>query len=89
MTKPLVYFLLTLPCDSQFNICLSRLASGHLKSPTYPAGNRMFSICPECQLEQASSQHFLDCHELDWEDIHDSPLLVSDFVKVKGFTNLV
>ncbi|GFV67905.1 hypothetical protein TNCV_926711 [Trichonephila clavipes] len=42
-----------------------------------------------CPPEQASPQHILDCLELDWEDVHGSPLLVSDFVKVKSFTNLV
>ncbi|GFY10589.1 hypothetical protein TNCV_2194101 [Trichonephila clavipes] len=25
---------------------------------------------------------------LDWEDVYDSPLLVSVFIKVNGFTNL-
>ncbi|GFW99799.1 hypothetical protein TNCV_3420281 [Trichonephila clavipes] len=51
--------------------------------------NKRFSICPECQLEQASPQHILDCIELNWEDIHDSPLLVSDFVKIKHLTDQV
>ncbi|GFY42184.1 hypothetical protein TNIN_464091 [Trichonephila inaurata madagascariensis] len=37
----------------------------------------------------ALPQHMLDCLELYWEDIHDSLLLVSDFVKVKGFAYIV
>ncbi|GFY66738.1 hypothetical protein TNIN_155091 [Trichonephila inaurata madagascariensis] len=38
----------------QSNICLSGLASGHLKSLTLSGGNKRFPICPEWQLEQAS-----------------------------------
>ncbi|GFY58569.1 hypothetical protein TNIN_123611 [Trichonephila inaurata madagascariensis] len=49
----------------------------------------MFAIGPKYQLEQASHQHILDCLELNREDIHDSPPLVSDFIKVKDFTDLV
>ncbi|GFT60479.1 hypothetical protein TNCV_1965921 [Trichonephila clavipes] len=41
------------------------------------------------RMEQASPQCILDCLELDWEDIRDSPLLVSDLVKVIDFTDLV
>ncbi|GFV57272.1 DUF4817 domain-containing protein [Trichonephila clavipes] len=55
----------------------------------FKIGNRRLPICPECQLEKASLQHILDSLELDREDAHESPPLVSDFIKVKGFTNLV
>ncbi|GFX14463.1 hypothetical protein TNCV_1616461 [Trichonephila clavipes] len=37
-------------------------------------------------LRQVLPQHILDCLELDWKDIHDNPLLVSDFVKAQDFT---
>ncbi|GFY03673.1 hypothetical protein TNCV_3092991 [Trichonephila clavipes] len=36
----------------------------------------MLPICPQYQLEQASPRYILDCFELDWEDIHNSSLLV-------------
>ncbi|GFU97401.1 RNase H domain-containing protein [Trichonephila clavipes] len=79
---------LSLPCDRQFNTCLSRLASGHFKSLSFSEGNKRYPICPKCQLEQASPQHVLDCLGLDWEDILHNPLLVSDFIRVNGFIYL-
>ncbi|GFY33291.1 hypothetical protein TNCV_1241411 [Trichonephila clavipes] len=40
------------------------------------------------KLEQALPQHLLECLGLDWEDIHNNPLLESDLLKVNGFTDL-
>ncbi|GFX04271.1 hypothetical protein TNCV_3974201 [Trichonephila clavipes] len=57
-----------------------------LKSLTFSGDNKRFLISPKFQLEQASPQLILDCLGLDWEDIRCSPLLVSDFIKVNGFT---
>ncbi|GFY38205.1 hypothetical protein TNIN_9861 [Trichonephila inaurata madagascariensis] len=72
--------------DSLTFVCTD-FAIGHLKRLTFPAGNKRFTICPEFQLEQASPHHNLNCIELDWDDIHDSPLLVSDSVNCRHFTN--
>ncbi|GFX68564.1 uncharacterized protein TNCV_1799771 [Trichonephila clavipes] len=77
---------LYLPCDRQSKTCLSQLPSGPVKSFTFSRGNKRF---PNCQLEQPSLQHILDCLGLVWEDFHDSPLLVPDFIKVNGFTDIV
>ncbi|GFU86778.1 hypothetical protein TNCV_477651 [Trichonephila clavipes] len=63
-------------CNRQSNICLFQLTSKYLKGLTFSGGNKRFLICPEFPLEPASPQHILDCLELDWEDIQDSPLLV-------------
>ncbi|XP_054713017.1 uncharacterized protein LOC129222530 [Uloborus diversus] len=80
---------LALPCERQTNTLLSRLASGHLKSLTFSGSAKRFPICPKCQQDQASPQHILSCLGLDWNDIFDSPLLVSDFIRVNGFIDLV
>ncbi|GFT27170.1 hypothetical protein TNCV_40251 [Trichonephila clavipes] len=60
-----------------------------LKKFHFSGGNKWFLICPEYQLEQASPQHNLGCLGLNWDDIHDSPLLVTDFIKVRGFPDLI
>ncbi|XP_071044562.1 uncharacterized protein [Parasteatoda tepidariorum] len=80
---------LSLPGDRQTNTCLSRLASGHLKSLTFSANQKIFPLCPKCQQNQASPEHILNCLGLDWNDIHSSPILVSDFLNVNGFIDLV
>ncbi|XP_071034143.1 uncharacterized protein [Parasteatoda tepidariorum] len=80
---------LSLPGDRQTNTCLSRLASGHLKCLTFSANQKVFPLCPKCQQNQASPEHILNCLGLDWNDIHSSPILVSDFLNVNGFIDLV
>ncbi|GFW02078.1 hypothetical protein TNCV_4854181 [Trichonephila clavipes] len=41
------------------------------------------------QTEQASPQNILECLGLDKDNIHGSALLVSDFIKANGFTDLI
>lgn len=79
---------LTFPCDRKTNTCLSRLASGHLKCLTFPQGIKSFPTSPKCHQHQASAEHILSCLGL-WEEIYTSPLLVSDFLFVSGFMDLV
>ncbi|GFU41638.1 uncharacterized protein TNCV_2793211 [Trichonephila clavipes] len=65
-------------------ICLRAIKKSHFSLEA------IFPICPKFQLEQASQQHILNCPGLDWEDVHDCPLLlVSDFIKVNVFNDLV
>ncbi|GFW80128.1 hypothetical protein TNCV_460362 [Trichonephila clavipes] len=59
-----------LPCDRQSNTCLTRLASGHLINLTFSGGNKRFHIRLECQPEQASPQHILDCLTVEWSMGH-------------------
>lgn len=80
---------LTLPCDRKTNTCLSRLASGHLKCLTFSQGIKSFPTCPKCHQHQASAEHILSCLGLLLEEIYTSPLLVSDFLFVSGFMDLV
>ncbi|GFY52020.1 hypothetical protein TNIN_98671 [Trichonephila inaurata madagascariensis] len=58
----------------------SRLASEHLKPPFF---RQQGPYLPRVPAEQASPQHILDCLELDWEEMDDSPLLYRTSLKSK------
>ncbi|GFW98209.1 RNase H domain-containing protein [Trichonephila clavipes] len=80
---------LDLNCDRASKTAISRLASGHMKSLSFFEGRKTFKFCSKCKVQQASSEHILDCLGLSREDLHDSPLLVIDFLRVNNLMDLV
>ncbi|GFW51700.1 uncharacterized protein TNCV_1186321 [Trichonephila clavipes] len=68
---------------------VSRLLSEHLKGMAFEFGRKGFQTCSKCHLFPASPEHNLDCLGLALEDIHASPLLVLDFVRVNGLMDLI
>ncbi|GFU51392.1 putative RNA-directed DNA polymerase from transposon BS [Trichonephila clavipes] len=67
----------------------SRLLSGHLKCMTFEPVRKVLQTCPKCRLLPAFPEHILDCLGFALEDVHASPLLVLDFVRVSGLVDLI
>nr|XP_042897785.1 zinc finger protein 600-like [Parasteatoda tepidariorum] len=72
--------------DRASQTAISRLASGHTNSLSYFKGRKTYAVCSKCEAQQASAEHILDCLGLSKEDLYASPLLVIDFLRIKGST---
>lgn len=69
--------------------CISRFASGHLRSLSYDQGLKVFKTCTKCRAAQASPEHILNCLDFTLDKVFSEPLLFLDFLEVHGLVDLV